>query len=114
MCADGDPADVQTEEGEEMEKNSQAGTGGRCRAKITVSHAALSPILCGSARPWTTELLGVSNRPGDRLETTADRRLGVCPLHSFGQALTIGQDRRMETGVYLRYQRPFLVPKLRR
>ena len=110
MCADGNPADAQTEEGQEMEKYPQAGMEGRYRAEITVSHSALSPILCSSARAWTTELLGVSNRPGDRLETTAGSRLGICSRHPFGRALSIGQDMRLETGVYLRYQRPFLVP----
>ena len=30
--------------------------------------------------------------------------------HPFGRALTIGQDMRLETGVYLRYQSAFLVP----
>src|SRR5208282_1598516 len=110
MCADRDPADTQTEEGEQMEKYPQAGTEGRYRTEITVSHSALSPILCSSARSWTAKLLGVSNRPGDRLETTAGSRLGIRSRYPFGRALSIGQDMRLETGVYLRYQRPFLVP----
>src|ERR1039458_2805249 len=110
MCAGGDPADAQTEEGEGMEKDPQAGAEGRCRAEITVSHSALSPILCSSARPWTTELLGASSRPGDRLETTAGSRLGIRSRYPFGRALSLGQDMRLETGVYLRYQRPFVVP----
>src|ERR1700756_2765569 len=105
MCADGDPADAQTEEGEEMEKDPQAGAEGRCRAQTTVSHSIISPILCSSARPWTTELLGVSNRPGDRLETTAGSRLGICSRNPGGRHLTTGQDMRLETGIHLRYQR---------
>src|SRR5271167_938495 len=103
MWADRDPAVAQTEEGEEMEKYPQAGTERRCRAEITVSHSALSPIHCSSTRPCTTELLGVSNRPGDRLETTAGSRLGIRSRYPFGRALSIGQDMRLETGVYLRY-----------
>src|SRR5579864_3480021 len=97
-----------------MEKGLQAGAEGRCRAEITVSDSALAPILCSSARPWTTELLGVSHRPGNRLETTSRSRLGIRSRYPFGRALSIGQDMRLETGVHLRYQRPFLVPQLRR
>src|ERR1700687_87759 len=110
MCADGDPADAQTEEGEEMEKDPQAGAPGRYRAQTTVSHSALTPICRSSAWPWSTGLLGLSKRPGGRLETTAGSRLGVPSRYPFGRARSIGQDMRLETGVYLRYQRPLLVP----
>src|SRR5208282_819004 len=110
MCADGDPADARTEEGEEMEKDLLAGAQGRYRAQTTVSHSDLSPIFRSSAGPWPTGLLGLSKRPGGRLETTARSRLGIRSRCPFGRALTIGQDVRLETGVYLRYQRPFLVP----
>src|SRR5271169_5463008 len=110
MCADGDPADAQTEEGEEMEKDLQAGAQGQYRAQITVSHSALSPIFRSSAGPWSTGLLGLSKRPRGRLETTARSRLGIRSRYPFGRGLTVGQDMRLETGVYLRYKRPFLVP----
>src|ERR1700693_6032852 len=110
MCAEGNPADAQTEEGEEMAKYPQAGAQGRYRAQTTVSHSALSAILRRSAGLWSTGLLGLSKRSGDRLETTAGRRLGIRSRHPFGRALTTGQDMRLETRVYLRYQRPFLVP----
>src|SRR5271157_699968 len=114
MCADGDPADAQTEESEEMEKDPQAGAQGQYRPQTTVSHAALSPIVRSSAGPWSAGLLGPSKRPGGRLETTARSRLGIRSRYRFGGDLTIGQDMRLEAGVYLRYQRPFLVPQLRR
>src|SRR5208283_4807300 len=114
MCADGDPADAQTEEGAEMEKDPQAGAQGRYRAQTTVSHSALTAICRSSARRWSTGLLGLSKRPGGRLETTAGSRLGIRSRYPFGRARTIGQDMRLETGVYLRYQRPFLVPEFRR
>src|SRR5208337_1457195 len=104
MCADGDPADAQTE----------AGAQGRCRAQTTVSHAVLPPIFRSSAGPWSTRLLGLSKRPGGRLETTAGNRMGIRSRYPFGRARSIGQDIRLETGVYLRYQRPFLVPEFRR
>src|SRR5271167_3895315 len=110
MCADGDPADAQTEEGEEMEEHPQAGAQGRYHAQTTVSHSALPPIFRSSAGLWSTRLLGLSKRPGDRLETTAGRRLGIRSHYPFGRALAIGQDMRLETGVYLRYQWPLLVP----
>src|SRR5208282_3161275 len=110
MCADGDPADAQTEEGEEMEKYPQAGAQGRRCAQTTVSHSALSPIFRSPAGLWSTRLLSLAKRPGGRLETTAGRRLGIRSRYPFGGALPIGQDMRLETGVYLRYQRPFLVP----
>src|ERR1019366_4609979 len=114
MCADGDPADAQTEEGEEMEKDLRAGAQGRYRAQTTASHSVLPPIFRSSAGPWSTRLLGLSKRPGGRLETSAGSRLGIRSRYPFGRALTLGQDMRLETGVYLRYQRPFLVPSLRR
>src|SRR5208337_5414899 len=110
MCADGDPAAAQAEEGEEMEKDPQAGAQGRYRAQATISHSALSPIFRRSAGPWPARLPGLSKRPGGRLETTAGSRLGIRSRCPFGRALTIGQDLRLETGVYLRHQRPFLVP----
>src|SRR5579864_299257 len=110
MCAGGDPADAQTEEGEEMEKSPQAGAQRWHRAQTTVSHSGLSPIFRSSARLWSAELLGVSHWPGDRLETTAGSRLGIRSRYPFGRALSIGEDMRLETGVYLRYQRTFLVP----
>src|ERR1019366_3306246 len=110
MCADGDPADAQTEEGAEMEKDPQAGAQGRYRAQTTVSHSVLPPIFRSSARPWATGLLDLSERPGRGLEPTSDGRLGARSRYPFGRALTFGQDMRLETGVYLRYQRPFLVP----
>src|SRR5208282_711121 len=110
MCADGDPADAQTEEGEEMEKDPQAGTQWWYRAPTTVSHSVLAPIFRSSAGLWITRLAGLSKRPGGRLETIAGSRLGIRSRYPFGRALTIGQDMRLETGVYLRYQRPFLVP----
>src|SRR5208282_3237828 len=110
MCANGDPADAQTEEGGEMEKDPQAGAQGRYRPQTTVSHSALSPIFRSSAGPWSTGLLGLSKRPGSRLETTAGSRLGIRSRYPFGRALTFGQDLRLETGVYLRYRRPLLVP----
>src|ERR1700739_2848971 len=105
MCADGDPADAQTEEGEEMEKDPQAGAEGRCCTQTTVSHSIISPFFCCTARAWTPELLGVSKRPGDRLETTAGSRLGICSRNPAGRNLTTGQDMRLETGIHLRYQR---------
>src|SRR5271166_4082469 len=107
MCADEGPSDAQTEEGQEMEKYPQAGAQG---AQTTVSHSALSPIFRSAAGLWSTRLLSLAKRPGGRLETTAGRRLGIRSRYPFGRALTIGQDMRLETGVYLRYQRPFLVP----
>src|SRR5208337_4225852 len=76
MCADGDPADAQTEEGEEMEKDPQAGAQGRYRAQTTASHSVLPSIFRSSAGPWSTGLLGLSKRPGGRLETTAGSQLG--------------------------------------
>src|SRR5271165_103736 len=114
MCADRDPTDAQTEEGGEMEKDPQAGAPGRYRAKTTVSHSGLSSIFRSSAGPWCNGLLGLSKRPGGRLETIAGSRLGIRSRYSCGRALTIGQDMRLETGVHLRYQRTFLVPQLRR
>src|SRR5579864_4249419 len=110
MCADGHPADAQTEEGEEMEKDPQAGAQGRYRAQTTVSHPGLSPIFRSSAGLWSARILGLSKRSGGRLETTAGRRLGIRSRYPFGRALTIGQNMRLETGFYLRYQRPFVVP----
>src|ERR1035438_1054005 len=110
MCSDGDPADAQTEEGEGMEKDPQAGAQGWYQAQTTVSHSALHSILRSSARPWATGLLDLSERPGRGLETTSDDRLGVRSRYPFGRARSIGQDMRLETGVYLRYQRPFLAP----
>ena len=106
----GDRADAQTEEGEEMEKAPQAGAQGRYRAQTAVSHSALSAIFRSSAGLWSTGLLGLSKRPGDRLEGAAGNWLGIRSRYPFGRDLTIGQDMRLETGVYLRYQRPFLVP----
>src|SRR5208337_4617474 len=106
MCADGDPADAQTEEDAEMERDPQAGAQGRYRAHTTVSHAVLSAIFRSSAGPWSTELLGLSKRPGGRLETTGGSQLGVRSRYPLGRARSIGQDMRLETGVYLRYQRP--------
>src|SRR5271157_4285302 len=110
MCADGDPADAQTKGGDEMERDPQAGAQWRYRAQTTVSHSVLSAIFRSSAGPWSTELLGLSKRPGGRLETTAGSRLGIRSRYPFGRARSIGQDIRLETGVYLRYLRPFLVP----
>src|ERR1017187_4761976 len=104
MCADGDPADAQTEEDEEMEKYPQADARGRYRAQTTGSHSARSPIFRTSAGFWSTRLLGLSKRPGGRLETTAGSRLGIRSRYPFGRPLTIGQDMRLETGVHLRYQ----------
>src|SRR5208337_3917565 len=114
MCADGDRADAQTEEGEEMEKDPQAGAQGRYRAQTTVSHSALSAIFRSSARSWANGLLDLSERAGRGLETTSDGRLGVRSRYPLGRVRSIGQDIRLETGVYLRYQRPFLVPEFRR
>src|SRR5579864_1005998 len=110
MCADWDPADAQTEEGHEMEKYLQAGAKGRYRAQTAVFHPGLSPIFRSSPGLRSTRVLGLSERPGGCLETTAGSRLGIRSRHSFGRALTTGQDMRLETGVDLRYQRPFLVP----
>lgn len=110
MCADGPPPATQTDEGEEMEKDPQAGGEGPSRAEITVSDSVLSPILCSYARPWTAELPGASLRPGDRLETTAGGRLGIRSRHPFGRAISISQNLRLEAGLYLRHQRPFVVP----
>src|ERR1700674_5164248 len=104
MCADGDPADAQTEEGGEMEKDPQAGAQGRrYRAQTTVSHSALSPMFRSSAWAWPTELLGVSNRARGRVETTPDRRLGSGSDHHSGRVVSVHQDVRLETGVYLRH-----------
>src|SRR5271157_3624019 len=103
MCADGDPADARTEEGVEMEKDPQAGMQGRYRAQTTVSHSALSPIFRGSAGPWPTGLPGVSNRPGGRVETTPGSRLGPGSDHHSGRVLSVHQDVRLETGVYVRH-----------
>src|SRR5208283_3324340 len=100
MCADEGPTDAQTEEGEEMERDPQAGAQRQYRAQTTVSHSALYSILRSSAGPWSTGLLGLSKRPGGRLETTARSRLGIRSRCPFGRALTIGQDMRLETGVY--------------
>ena len=80
-----------------MEKDPQAGAQGRYRTQTTVSHSALSPIFRSSAGPWSTGLLGLSKRPGGRLETTAGSRLGIRSRYPFGRALTIGQDMRLET-----------------
>src|SRR5208282_4115540 len=110
MCADGHPADAQTQEGEHMENDPQAGAKGRNRAQTTVSLSALPPIFRSCAGPWSAWLLGFSKRPWDRLERTAGSRLGIRSRYPFGRARTIGEDMRLETGVYLRYQRPFLVP----
>src|ERR1017187_75744 len=110
MCADGDPADAQTEERGEMEKYPEASAQGWYHAHTTVSHSDISPICRSSAGLWSTCLFGVSKRPGSRLEAIARSRLGIRSRYPFGRALTIGQDMRLETGVYLRYQRPFLVP----
>ena len=60
-----------------MEKYPQAGAQGWYRAQTTVSHSACSPIFRSSAGLWSTRLLGLSKRPGGRLETTAGRRLGI-------------------------------------
>src|SRR5208282_5754919 len=114
MCADGGQADAHTEEGDEMEKDPQAGAQGRYHAQTTASHSALSPIFRSSVGPWSTGLPGFSKRPGGRLETTAGSRLGIRSRCPFGRDRSIGQDMRLETGVYLRYQRPFLVPEFRR
>src|SRR5271169_868443 len=114
MCADGDRADAQTEKGDGIEKDPQAGARGRYRAQTTASHSALSPIFRSSAGPWSAGLLSLSKRPGGRLETTAGSRLGIRSRYPCGRDRSIGQDMRLETGVYLRYQRPFLVPELRR
>src|SRR5271165_2203552 len=110
MCAGGDSADARTEEGKQMERDLQAGRQERYRTQTTVSHSALSPIFRSSAGPWPTGLSGFPKRPGDRLETTADSRVGFRSRDPSGRALTIGQDMRLEAGVYLRYQGPFLVP----
>jgi|SRR5271165_3175387 len=110
MCVDGDPAVAQTEEGQEMERYLQAGAQGRSRAQTTVSHSAISPSFRRSAGLWSTGLLDLSKRSGGRLETTSGSRLGIRSCHSFGRALATGQDMRLETGVDLRYQRPFMVP----
>src|SRR5271165_5433474 len=103
MCADGDPADAQTEQGEEMGKDPQAGAPEQYRGQTTVSPSALSPIFRGSARPWSTGLLGVSNRPGGSVETTPGSRLGPRSDHHSGRVLSVHQDVRLETGVYLRH-----------
>src|SRR5208282_172403 len=103
MSVDGDPADAQTEEGKEMEKDPQAGAPRRYRRNTTVSHSALSPILCSSAWAWPTELFGVPKRARRRVETTADRRLGSGSDHRSGRVLSIHQDMRLEKGVYLRH-----------
>ena len=55
-------------------------------------------------------LFGLSKRPRGCLETTGGSRLGIRSRYPFGRALSISQDVRLEKGVYLRYQRPFLVP----
>src|SRR5208337_4248186 len=67
MCADGHPADAQTQEGEHMENDPQAGAKGRNRAQTTVSLSALPPIFRSCAGPWSAWLLGFSKRPWDRL-----------------------------------------------
>src|SRR5579864_232891 len=103
MCADGDPADAQTEEGGEMETDPQSGSQGQYRAQTTVSHSVLSPIFCSSTWAWPTELLSVSNRARGRVETTPDRRLGSGSDHHSGRVLSAHQDVRLETGVYLRH-----------
>src|ERR1700746_1141083 len=112
MCAAAGPADAQTEEGEQVEESPQAGP--QYRAQTTVSHSALSPICRRSARPWFTRLPGVSNRPGGSVETTRGSRLGPRSDHHSGRVLSVHQDLRLETGVYLRYQWTFLVPQFRR
>src|ERR1700687_3258583 len=103
MCADGGPADAQPEEDEEMEKDSPTGARGRYRAQTTVSPSGFSPIFRSAARPWPTELFGVSNRASGRVETTPDRRLGSGSDPHSGRVLSVHQDVRLETGVYLRH-----------
>src|SRR4029077_5710048 len=101
MCADGVPADARNEAGEEMEKDPQAGEQGRYRTQTTVSDSAFSPIFRSCAGRWSAGLPGLSKRPGGRLETTAGSRLGIRSRYPSGRALSIGQDMRLETGVYL-------------
>src|SRR4029450_1414167 len=112
MCADGNPADAQTEEGEEMEKDPQAGAQGQYPAQTTVSHSALSPIFRGSVRPWPTGLPSVSHRPGGRVETTPGSRLGPRSDHHSGRVLSVHQEVGLETGVYVRHSCSFVVPQL--
>src|SRR5215471_4577448 len=114
MRPDGLRGDAQIEGGEGMEKDAQTRTQGRNLAQATVSHSGLSPVFRGSAGFWFTRLLGLSKRTGRSLETIAGSRLGIRSRHPLGRALTISQDIRLETGVYLRYQRSYLVPQLRR
>src|SRR5271166_1272727 len=114
MCADGDPADAQTEQGGEMGKDTPAGAREQYRGQTTVSPSAVSSIVRGSARPWSAGLPGVSNRPGSRVETTPDGRLGPSSDHHSGRVLAVHQDVRLATGVHLQYRWTFLVPQLRR
>ena len=55
----------------------QGAVGRGFRVQIPVPNSDLASILCGPRWPWPTRLLGVSNRPGDRLEASADGRLGL-------------------------------------
>src|SRR5271157_871282 len=112
MCADGGPADAQTKGGDEMERDPQAGAQWRYRAQTTVSHSALSAIFRSSAGPWSTGLLGVSNRARGRVETTPDRRLGSGSDYHSGRVLSVHQDVRLETGAYLRHSSTLVVAQL--
>src|SRR5271169_6233866 len=110
MFADGDPADAQTEEGGEMGKNRKAGAPEQYRGQTAVFPSALSPIPRSSARLWPTGLPGVSNRASGRVETTPDGRLGSGTDHHSGRVLSVHQDVRVETGVYLRHCSTLVVP----
>jgi len=96
-----------------MEQNLPGAQGWPC-TPATVSSSTLYPIFRSSAGPGSSGLPGLSKRPGGRLETTPNSRLGVRSRCPRGRTLTTSQDMFLETGVYLRYQRPFLVPELRR
>ena len=64
-------------------------------------------ILCRSPWPWPTGLLGVSRRPGARLEASAGSRLGLSLDHHSGRVVSVDQDLCLATDVYVRYQRAF-------
>ena len=76
---------------------------GRNRAQTSVSHSALSPFFRSSAGSWSAGLLGLSKRPGGRLETTADSRLGPSFDHRSRRVLSVDPDMGLAKDIYLRY-----------
>ena len=81
----------------------QAAVGRGFRVQIPFLNLHLASILCSPGGPWLTRLLGFSNWPGDRLETTPGGRLGLSADHHSGRALSVYQDLCLATGVQGRY-----------